>query len=69
MSYFADEGHPTGLTTRSNDFGVDGFVFHPDGVVVVQCKRYSLDNPVGRPAIQQFKGVFDRLRICLRAGW
>ncbi len=64
MSYFADEGRPTGLTARSNDFGVDGFgvdgfAFHPDGVVVVQCKRYSLDNPVGRPAIQQFKGVIE----------
>lgn len=25
----------------------------------MQCKRYSLDNPVGRPAIQQFKGVIE----------
>jgi restriction endonuclease Mrr len=25
----------------------------------VQCKRYSPDNPVGRPALQQFKGVIE----------
>jgi len=59
MSYFAESGHPTGLTTRSNDYGVDGYVFHPDGMIVVQCKKYSLNNPVGRPAIQQFKGVIE----------
>ena len=59
MSFFEKSGHPTGLTARSNDFGVDGYVFHPDGIIVVQCKRYALDNAVGRPAIQQFKGVIE----------
>jgi restriction system protein len=59
MSFFEASGHPTGLTPRSNDFGVDGYVFHPDGIVVVQCKRYGADNAVGRPAIQQFKGVVE----------
>lgn len=59
MSFFTKAGHPVGLTPRSNDFGVDGYVVHPDGVVVVQCKRYGLDNPVGRPAVQQFKGVVE----------
>ena len=59
MSFFEASGHPTGLTPRSNDFGVDGYVFHPDGIVVVQCKRYASDNAVGRPAIQQFKGVVE----------
>ena len=62
MSFFEQDGHPTGLTARSNDFGVDGYVFHPDGVIVVQCKRYSVDNSVGRPAIQQFKGVIEEQR-------
>lgn len=59
MSFFEEGGHPTGLTPRSNDFGVDGYVFHPDGIIVVQCKRYASDNAVGRPAIQQFKGVVE----------
>jgi restriction system protein len=59
MSFFEQCGYPTGLTARSNDFGVDGYVFHPDGIVIVQCKRYAIDNPVGRPAIQQFKGVIE----------
>lgn len=27
MSYFADEGHPTGLTARSNDFGSIALAF------------------------------------------
>lgn len=62
MSFFELDGHPTGMTPRSNDFGVDGYVLHPDGVIVVQCKRYSADNPVGRPAIQQFKGVIEEQR-------
>jgi len=59
MSFFEQCGHPTGLTARSNDFGVDGYVMHPDGVIVVQCKRYAATNPVGRPALQQFKGVIE----------
>ena len=62
MSFFEQDGHPTGLTPRSNDFGVDGYVFHPDGVIIVQCKRYHADNPIGRPAIQQFKGVIEEQR-------
>ena len=59
MSLFAESGYSTGLTPQSNDFGVDGFVFHPDGLIVIQCKRYRPDHPVGRPAIQQFKGVIE----------
>ncbi|SFI46500.1 Restriction endonuclease [Planctomicrobium piriforme] len=62
MSFFEKNGYPTGLTARSNDFGVDGYVFHPDGIVVVQCKRYGAGNAVGRPAIQQFKGVIEEQR-------
>jgi restriction system protein len=62
MSFIEKDGYPTGLTARSNDFGVDGYVFHPDGVIVVQCKRYGADNAVGRPAIQQFKGVIEEQR-------
>jgi restriction system protein len=59
MSFFEEDGFPVGLTQRSNDFGVDGYILHPDGVVIVQCKRYAAENPVGRPAIQQFKGVIE----------
>lgn len=66
MSFFEIDGHPVGITPRSNDFGVDGYVLHPDGVIAVQCKRYALDNPVGRPAIQQMKGVVEEQKA-LRA--
>lgn len=57
MSFFEQDGFPVGMTPRSNDFGVDGYVMHPDGVIVVQCKRYSSDNPVGRPASSNSKAL------------
>ena len=47
------------VTKPSNDFGVDGFAKHPEGLIVVQCKRNALDNLVGRPVVQQFKGVVE----------
>ena len=59
MSFFQDAGYFAWVTKRSNDAGVDGFVRHAKGVIVVQCKRYSLQNSVGRPAVQQFKGVIE----------
>lgn len=65
MSLFECDGFPTGVTKCSNDFGVDGYVLHTNGVVVVQCKRYSADNPVGRPAVQQFKGVVEEQQALL----
>lgn len=59
MSFFEGEGHLVALTQKSNDFGVDGYIVLPDGIIIVQCKRYALDNPVGRPTVQQFKGVIE----------
>ena len=59
MSFFQNDGYPVGVTQRSNDFGVDGYVLHPDGLIIVQCKRYAIENSVGRPEIQQFKGVIE----------
>jgi HJR/Mrr/RecB family endonuclease len=59
MTFFEKDGYPVGVTSRSNDFGVDGYVLHPDGLIIVQCKRYGPQNPVGRPEVQQFKGVIE----------
>lgn len=59
MSLFEAEGCPAAVTQQSNDFGVDGFVTYPEGIVVVQCKRHGPANPVGRPVVQQFKGVIE----------
>ncbi|WP_377830871.1 restriction endonuclease (plasmid) [Bradyrhizobium lupini] len=59
MSFFDAAGFEAWATRRSNDFGVDGFAVHPEGLMIVQCKRNSVDNRVGRPAIQQFKGVIE----------
>jgi restriction system protein len=59
MSYFTDSGYFAWVTKASNDAGVDGFVRHPQGLIVVQCKRYAVDQAVGRPTVQQFKGVVE----------
>jgi restriction system protein len=57
MSFFLGAGLEAWATRKSNDFGVDGFAIHSDGLIIVQCKRNSAANKIGRPTIQQFKGV------------
>ena len=48
------------VTKKSNDMGVDGFAkVRGGGLIIVQCKRYALENPVGRPDVQKFKGVIE----------
>ncbi len=59
MSFFQDQGYLAWVTKKSNDAGVDGFAKHEQGLIVVQCKRHSENNLVGRPVIQQFKGVIE----------
>jgi restriction system protein len=59
MSFFQGNGMLAWVTKKSNDAGVDGFARHSDGLIIVQCKRYAPGNPVGRPLVQQFKGVFE----------
>jgi len=59
MSFFQNNGMLAWVTKKSNDAGVDGFARHPDGLIIVQCKRYAPENPVGRPVVQQFKGVIE----------
>ncbi|MEN8409719.1 restriction endonuclease [Acinetobacter bereziniae] len=59
MSFFQDKGMLSWVTKKSNDAGVDGFAKHENGLIVVQCKRHSVNNLVGRPVIQQFKGVIE----------
>jgi restriction system protein len=59
MSFFDAAGFEAWATRKSNDFGVDGFAIHPEGLMIVQCKRNASDNKVGRPIIQQFKGVIE----------
>jgi hypothetical protein len=59
MSFFDAAGLEAWATRKSNDFGADGFAVHSDGLIVVQCKRNASENKVGRPTIQQFKGVIE----------
>lgn len=59
MSFFEGAGLEISVTSKSSDLGVDGTALHPDGLLIVQCKRNSSTNKVGRPVIQQFKGVVE----------
>jgi HJR/Mrr/RecB family endonuclease len=59
MSFFEGVGLEAWVTRKSNDFGVDGFAIHPDGLMIVQCKRNATAKKVGRPTIRQFKGVVE----------
>lgn len=59
MSFFQHAGLLAWVTKRSNDAGVDGFAKHEQGLIVVQCKRFAENNLVGRPVVQQFKGVVE----------
>ena len=51
------------MTKKSNDAGVDGFARHPDGLIIVQCKRHAPENLVGRPVVQQIKGVIEENEV------
>ena len=64
LAFFQEKGLFAWVTQKSNDAGVDGFARHPEGLIVVQCKRNAPDNPVGRPVIQQFKGVVEENGAC-----
>ena len=57
MSFFEKAGLYAVVTPRANDFGMDGYAAHPEGLIVVQCKRYGTENKVGRPTLQQFATV------------
>lgn len=57
MGFFARDGLEAWVTGKTNDNGIDGFVRHPRGLVVVQCKRNATGNMVGRPTVQQLRGV------------
>lgn len=59
MGFFQEKGLFAWVTKKSNDAGVDGFARHQNGLIVVQCKRNAPHVPVGRPVVQQFKGVVE----------
>jgi len=59
VSFFSDAGMVAWVTRKSNDFGVDGFARHDDGLLVIQCKRYAPDNPVSSAQVREFKGVIE----------
>ena len=59
MSFFQADGLDCAVSPKGRDKGIDGWADHPQGLLVVQCKRYAEDHPVGRPLVQQLKGVVE----------
>jgi SNF2 family DNA or RNA helicase len=58
---FTKLGYDVRKTPRSNDGGVDIYAKGAFGAgfehIMIQCKRYNLQNPVGRPVAQQMLGI------------
>jgi hypothetical protein len=54
---FARLGYDVQQTPYSNDYGRDAILRKDGEKHVVQCKRYSKANTVGRPELQNFHGV------------
>lgn len=50
------QGYKIQHTPATGDNGIDGFLYAPNQIILVQCKRYGNDNNVGRPAFQQLFG-------------
>jgi hypothetical protein len=59
MSLFVAAGLTAWVTPAGSDAGIDGVAKDGERLILVQCKRYASENPVSRPAIQQFKGVIE----------
>ena len=58
MSFFVGgrlEG--AAVTKQTGDRGIDGFARHPNGLIVVQCKRYAPEHLVGGPSVLHFSGA------------
>jgi len=47
MSFFQADGLDCAVSPAGRDKGIDGWADHPQGLLVVQCKRYTEDHPVG----------------------
>ncbi|MGH8477655.1 MAG: restriction endonuclease [Methylococcales bacterium] len=59
MGIFTECGMMAWVTRGSHDAGIDGIAKNGKQLILVQCKRYAPRNTVGRPDIQQFKGVLE----------
>ena len=57
MSFFEKAGLEAVVTPRSKDYGLDGYALHPDGMIVVQAKRYVPPHKVGFEHVQRFAAV------------
>lgn len=56
MKMFEAKGFRAERTSLVGDFGVDGFLWLQNNLILVQCKRNNAKNNVGRPVLQQLYG-------------
>lgn len=60
---FGDMGWDAEVTPKTNDGGYDIKMRRRDGLsCIVECKCYSPDNPIGRPALQKLVGANATIR-------
>jgi HJR/Mrr/RecB family endonuclease len=59
VSFFEASGMRAWTTKKSNDYGVDGFAVHENGVIAIQCKRYRESNKAGGPDVLGFWGAIE----------
>lgn len=55
--YYRECGYVVHQTKRSNDGGKDLVMYKGGQTYYVECKKYSKNNSIGRPLIQQLVGV------------
>jgi restriction system protein len=51
---YKKQGYTAELTSRSNDAGRDIILYKGNEKYLVECKKYSKNNKVGRPELQKF---------------
>ncbi len=59
MTFFLADGLTCVVIPTGRGRGIDGWADHPQGLLVLKCKRYVEDHPVGHPLVQQLKGVVE----------
>lgn len=57
LKLFMDLGYSVKGTPQTNDRGMDGIAYKDNNKFLIECKKYSLNNMVGRPELQKFIGA------------
>jgi len=62
LKLFYLKGYKACLTPKSDDFGVDGYLYKDGEIIMLQCKKYQAKYKIGRPHLQQFYGTLTGLK-------